>query len=95
MSRTDPPHTRTSPQDVRRKNFTVRLRGPDQDEVRFFLAGLADDLEGIKAQLATLTLKNDSLFLFLPLGNATFLLAIITDFAWIASVAVRAATDHY
>jgi hypothetical protein len=27
MSRTDPPRTRTSPQEVRRKNFTVRLRG--------------------------------------------------------------------
>jgi DivIVA domain-containing protein len=42
MSRTDPPRTRTSPQDVRRKNFTVRLRGLDQDEVRCCLAGLAD-----------------------------------------------------
>jgi uncharacterized protein DUF998 len=33
-------------------------------------------------------------FLFLPWGNATFLLAIITVFAWIASVAVRLATHH-
>ena len=33
-------------------------------------------------------------FLFLPWGNATFLLAIITLFAWIASVAVRLATHH-
>jgi hypothetical protein len=31
-------------------------------------------------------------FLFLPWGNATFLLAIITLFAWIAAVAVRLAT---
>jgi hypothetical protein len=31
-------------------------------------------------------------FLFLPLGNATFLLTIITLFAWIAAVAVRLAT---
>ena len=61
MSRTDPPRTRTSPQDVRRKNFTVRLRGLDQDEVRFFIAGLADDLEGLQEQVATLTLENDSL----------------------------------
>ena len=61
MSRTDPLRTRTSPQDVRRKNFTVRLRGLDQDEVRFFVAGLADDLEGLQAQVATLTLENDSL----------------------------------
>ena len=36
-----------------------------------------------------------SLFsLILPWGNATFLLAIITLFAWIASVAVRLATHH-
>jgi Protein of unknown function (DUF998) len=33
-------------------------------------------------------------FLFLPWGNATFLLAIITLFAWIASVAVRLGTHH-
>ena len=61
MSRTDPPRTQTSPQDVRRKNFTVRLRGFDQDEVRFFIAGLADDLEGLQAEVATLTLEHDSL----------------------------------
>jgi DivIVA domain-containing protein len=61
MSRTDPPRTRTSPQDVRRKNFTVRLRGLDQDEVRYFLAGLANDLEGNLAQVATLTQENETL----------------------------------
>jgi cell division initiation protein len=61
MSKTDPPRTRTNPQDVRRKNFTVRIRGLDPDEVRFFMAGLADDLEGLQAQVATLTLENDSL----------------------------------
>ena len=33
-------------------------------------------------------------FLILPWGNATFLLAIVTVFAWIASVAVRLATHH-
>ena len=33
-------------------------------------------------------------FLFLPWGNATFLLAIVTLFAWIASVAVRLATHQ-
>jgi hypothetical protein len=33
-------------------------------------------------------------FLFLPWGNATFLLAIVTLFAWIASVAVRLAAHH-
>jgi hypothetical protein len=31
-------------------------------------------------------------FLLLPCGNATFLMAIVTLFAWIASVAVRLAT---
>jgi cell division septum initiation protein DivIVA len=61
MSRTDPPRTRTSPQDLRRKNFTVRLRGFDQDEIRFFMAGLADQLEGIQTQVATLTQENQTL----------------------------------
>ena len=61
MSRTSPPGTRTSPQDVRRKSFTVRLRGLDQDEVRFYMAKLADQLEGILAQVATLTQENETL----------------------------------
>jgi DivIVA domain-containing protein len=61
MSRTDPPRTRSSPQDLRRKNFTVRLRGLDQDEVRYCLAGLFDAREGLQAQVATLTLEHDSL----------------------------------
>jgi DivIVA domain-containing protein len=61
MSRTDPPRTRTNPQDVRGKHFTVRLRGLDPDEGRYFLAGLADDLEGILAQVATLTQENETL----------------------------------
>ena len=55
MSRTDSSGARISPQDVRRKHFSVRLRGVDYGEVRFFLAGLADELEGLQAQLATLT----------------------------------------
>jgi len=33
-------------------------------------------------------------FLFLPWGNATFLLAIVALFGWIAWVAVRLATHH-
>jgi hypothetical protein len=33
-------------------------------------------------------------FLILRWGNATFLLAIVTLFGWIASVAVRLATHH-
>jgi DivIVA domain-containing protein len=61
MSKTDPPRTRTSPPDVRRKNFTVRIRGLDRDEVRTFIAGLADKLEGIEAQVATLTRENQTL----------------------------------
>jgi DivIVA domain-containing protein len=61
MSRTDPPRTRTSPQDVRRKNFTVRLRGLDPHEVRFFMAELADDLEGLQAPVGPLTQENETL----------------------------------
>jgi hypothetical protein len=33
-------------------------------------------------------------FLILPWGNATFLLAIVTLFGWIAAVAARLATHH-
>ena len=42
------------------------------------------------AQIATFALTGFLvLFLALPWGNATFLLAVITIFAWIAVVAVR------
>ncbi|MGH3339970.1 MAG: hypothetical protein ACRDPL_14250 [Propionibacteriaceae bacterium] len=34
------------------------------------------------------------LFLLLPWGNATFLLAIVTLFAWLAVVGLRLATYH-
>jgi cell division initiation protein len=61
MSRTDPPRTRSNPHEVRRKNFTVRLRGADQGEVRSFLTGLADELEGIQTQVDVLTQENQSL----------------------------------
>jgi hypothetical protein len=33
-------------------------------------------------------------FLFLPWGNASFLMAIITLFAWIAAVAIRWRPHH-
>ena len=33
-------------------------------------------------------------FLFLPWGNATFLLAMITLFGWIAALGARLATHH-
>jgi DivIVA domain-containing protein len=58
VSRTDPTGARISPQDVRRKHFTARLRGVDYGEVRFFLAGLADEIERLQAQVATLTQAN-------------------------------------
>ena len=61
MSRTDVPRTRTNPHEVRRKNFTVRLRGVDPGEVRSFLTGLADELEGLHTQVAVLTQENQSL----------------------------------
>lgn len=58
MSSTELPRARTSPQDLRHKRFTARLRGVDYGEVRSFLAGLADELEGLHAQMATLTQEN-------------------------------------
>ena len=47
--------------------------------------------------IAVLSLPATALFvvfLFLPWGNATFLMAIITLFAWIAAIAVRLATHQ-
>jgi DivIVA domain-containing protein len=61
MSRADLPRTRTNPHDVRRKNFTVRLRGVDPGEVRSFLTSLADELEGIQTQVDVLMQENHSL----------------------------------
>src|SRR6187431_2566184 len=61
MSGTDLRRTRTNPHDVRRKNFSVRFRGVDPGEVRSFLTGLADELEGIQTQVAVLTQENQSL----------------------------------
>jgi cell division initiation protein len=61
MSRTDPSGARISPHDVRRKHFNNRLRGVDPGEVRSFLTRVADDLQGLQAQLATLTQENQSL----------------------------------
>ena len=58
MSRTELARARTTPQDLRRKRFGTRLRGVDYGEVRSFLDGLADELEGLQAQLATLTQEN-------------------------------------
>lgn len=50
-----------SPQEVRRKNFTVRMRGFDQDEVRFYLGKLADELEKLQEQVAASTQENQSI----------------------------------
>jgi DivIVA domain-containing protein len=61
MSRTELPRARTNPHDVRRKNFSVRLRGVDPGEVRSYLTGLADELEGIQTQVAVLTQENQAL----------------------------------
>ena len=54
MSSTDSPRVASSPHEVRRKNFTVRLRGYDHGEVRAYLTGLSDELEQMQAQIATL-----------------------------------------
>ena len=53
MTMTSPPHA-WRPEEVRRKRFTVRLRGLDPNEVRGFLNLVADDLERIQAQIASM-----------------------------------------
>jgi DivIVA domain-containing protein len=59
MSSTDLPRVSSSPHEVRRKNFTVRLRGYDHGEVRAYLTGLSDELERMQAQIATLKQDNE------------------------------------
>jgi DivIVA domain-containing protein len=61
MSRSDSPSTRTSPQEVRRKSFNVRLRGFDHAEVRAYLTAVADHLERIQAETAILTQEKATL----------------------------------
>jgi DivIVA domain-containing protein len=61
MSRTDAPRARSNPHEIRRKTFSDRFRGFDHGEVRSFLTGLADELEGIQAQVTTLTQEKESL----------------------------------
>jgi DivIVA domain-containing protein len=46
------------PDEVRRKQFTVRFRGLDPNEVRGFLNALADDLARLYDQITTLTQDN-------------------------------------
>jgi DivIVA domain-containing protein len=47
--------------EVRRRNFTVRFRGFDPNEVRGFLNALADDLAHLSHQVMTLTEDNGRL----------------------------------
>ena len=49
------------PEDVRRKDFTVRFRGLDPNEVRGFLNALADDLARLHEQIMILTDDNTRL----------------------------------
>jgi cell division initiation protein len=49
------------PDEVRRKQFTVRFRGLDPNEVHGFLNALADDLGRLYEQLTTLTQDNTRL----------------------------------
>ena len=46
------------PDEVRRKEFTVRFRGLDHNEVRGFLNALADDIARLYDQITSLTQDN-------------------------------------
>lgn len=49
------------PDEVRRKEFTVRFRGLDPNEVRGFLNALADDMARLYEQMTSLTQDNAQL----------------------------------
>jgi DivIVA domain-containing protein len=53
MTTHTPPHA-WRPEEVRRKQFTVRFRGLDPNEVRGFLNLVADDLERLQGQVASM-----------------------------------------
>jgi DivIVA domain-containing protein len=61
LSMSETPRAPISAQEVRRKHFNVRLRGFDQHEVHAFVRALADDMDRVAAQIATLTQANQSL----------------------------------
>lgn len=50
------------PDEVRHRNFTVRFRGLDRNEVLGFLKLLADDLARLHEQITTLTQENIRLY---------------------------------
>ncbi|BCL12787.1 DivIVA domain-containing protein [Micromonospora sagamiensis] len=54
------PH-RTTPHEVRNREFSPRRRGVDADEVRGFLADLADELADLYRQLNLLDQENERL----------------------------------
>ena len=53
MSTTSSPHA-WRPDEVRRKQFTVRFRGLDPNEVRGFLNALADDVARLQEELTAM-----------------------------------------
>jgi len=53
MTTTSSPHA-WRPEEVRRKQFTVRFRGLDPNEVRGFLNLVADDLERVQGQVGSM-----------------------------------------
>ena len=62
MSRPDTSRAPLSAQEVRRKHFNVRLRGYDQHEVHAFVRAIADDIEGLQAQITTLMEESRQLY---------------------------------
>ena len=62
MSRPDTTRAPLSAQEVRRKHFNVRLRGYDQHEVHAFVRAIADDIEGLQAQITTLLEESRQLY---------------------------------
>jgi cell division initiation protein len=53
--------TRLTAMDIEKREFTRKMRGFDADEVQLFLRSVADDVESLNLELATLREENGTL----------------------------------
>ena len=53
--------TRLTAMDIEKRSFTRKMRGLDADEVQLFLKAVADDVESLNLEIATLREQNGTL----------------------------------